>query len=97
MAKGRNTAPGPLTAAAAEILRGERGKRGFNDSTLAKAAGVDRTAVGLIMKGAKVPDIEVLERLCVTLGRTLTWVVTQAETATEGRRFDDSDVAGELL
>ena len=88
MPKAPNTAPGPLTEAVAEILRVERGRRSLNDSTLAKLSGVDRIAVGRILKGLKVPDIEVLEQLAVALGRTLTWVLVAAEDATSGVRFE---------
>jgi transcriptional regulator with XRE-family HTH domain len=88
MSKGPNTAPGALTAAIAELLRGERGKRGLNNSTLAEASNVNRTAVGKILSGKKVPDIEVLESLAIALGRSLTWVAQEAEKALEGRRYD---------
>lgn len=87
MPKAPNTAPGPLTEAVAEILRAERARRNFNDSTLAKAANVDRTAIGMILKGKKVPDIEVLESICIALGHTLTWVAAEAEDATSGLRL----------
>jgi transcriptional regulator with XRE-family HTH domain len=88
MPKAPNTAPGPLTVAVGEILRVERARRNFNDSTLAKAANVDRTAVGLILKGKKVADIEVLERLALALGLTLTSLFKAAEDATNGLRFE---------
>jgi transcriptional regulator with XRE-family HTH domain len=88
MPKAHNTAPGPLTVAVGEILRVERARRNFNDSTLAKAANVDRTAVGLILKGKKVADIEVLERLALALGLTLTSLFKAAEDATNGLRFE---------
>jgi transcriptional regulator with XRE-family HTH domain len=88
MPKGTNTPPGALTLAIAEILRAEMGRRSYKDAGLARASGVDRSAIGRIVKGQKVPDIEVLEALCVTLGRTLTSVLKEAEAASEGRRFD---------
>ena len=88
MPKAPNTAPGPLTEAVGEILRAERARRNLNDSTLAKVANVDRTAVGLILKGKKVPDIEILESICIALGRNLTWVAKEAEDATSGLRLE---------
>lgn len=88
MPKGSNSAPGPLTEAVAEILRVERGRRSLTDSAIARLAGVDRIAVGKILKGTKVPDIEVLESIAIALGSTLKDVLRKAEQATEGRRFD---------
>lgn len=89
MPKAPNTAPGPLTLAVAELLRVERGRRNLNDSTLAVLSGVDRIAVGRILKGLKVPDVEVLEKLAVALGMTLTTLCQKAEDATSGLRFED--------
>ena len=88
MPKAPNTAPGPLTAAVAELLRVERGRRSLNDSTLAAISGVDRIAVGRILKGLKVPDIEVLEKLALALGLSLTELCKEAEDATNGLRFE---------
>ena len=87
MPKAPNSAPGPLTEAVAELLRAERGRRSFNDSALAAISGVDRIAVGRILKGLKVPDIEVLEKLALALGLTLTDLCKQAEDATSGLRL----------
>jgi transcriptional regulator with XRE-family HTH domain len=88
MPKGPNTPPGALTVAVAEILRAEMGRRSYKDAGLARASGVNRNAIGLITKAQKVPDIEILEALCVTLGRSLTSVIRDAELAAEGRRFE---------
>ena len=52
MPKAPNTAPGPLTAAVAQILRMEQGRFRLNDSDLARIAGVNRTEVGLILRAA---------------------------------------------
>ena len=87
MPKAPNSAPGPLTEAVAELLRAERGRRSFSDSALAAISGVDRIAVGRILKGLKVPDIEVLEKLALALGLTLTDLCKSAEDATSGLRL----------
>lgn len=86
MPKAPNTKPGPLTKALADVLVRYQGR--MTDSHLANIAGVDRTATGKILKGTKVPDIEVLERLAMALGQTLTSVSKEAEAAVEGVRFE---------
>jgi transcriptional regulator with XRE-family HTH domain len=88
MAGGPNTAPGPLSIAVSDFLRAEMGRRSLSDSGLSRLSGVHRSAIGKILKNKKVPDIEVLESLCVALGRSLTFVLKQAEGASEGRRFE---------
>ena len=86
MPKAPNTAPGPLTAAVAEILRMEQGRFRLNDSGLARLAGVERIAVGRILRGVKVPDIEILARICVALELTLSAVSAAAEAQVAGAK-----------
>jgi transcriptional regulator with XRE-family HTH domain len=89
MAKGPNTAPGPLSEAVAEQLRAQRGKLNYSVAALARTANVDRTALGYILKGKKTADIEVLEDVCAALNLTLSKVVKSAEAAVEGLRFEN--------
>ena len=84
MPKAPNTAPGPLTAAVAEILRMEQGRFRLNDSSLARLAGVERTAVAKILRGDKVPDIEILALICAALELTLSAVSAAAEAQVAG-------------
>lgn len=84
MPKAPNTAPGPLTAAVAQILRMEQGRFRLNDSGLARLAGVDRIAVGRILRGVKVPDIEILALICAALELTLSSVSAAAEEQVAG-------------
>ena len=86
MPKAPNTAPGPLTAAVAEILRMEQGLFRLNDSGLARLAGVDRIAVGRILRGVKVPDIEILALICEALELTLSAVSAAAEAQVAGTK-----------
>jgi transcriptional regulator with XRE-family HTH domain len=78
MPKGPNTAPGTLTRAVAELLRVEKGRLMLNDSQISVLSGVDRIAVGLILRGLKVPDLELLNKLCLTLGTTVSSVTAAA-------------------
>ena len=86
MPKAPNTAPGPLTAAVAEILRMEQGRFRLNDSGLARLAGVERTAVAKILRGVKVPDIEILALICGALELTLSSVSAAAEAQVAGTK-----------
>jgi transcriptional regulator with XRE-family HTH domain len=51
-----------------------RALRGWNQSVLAKASGIDKSLISRYERGAKVPSLRTLERLCVAAGVPFSWI-----------------------
>jgi transcriptional regulator with XRE-family HTH domain len=73
-----NVAP-RLTIAFAAAVKRHRKRRGVSQETLAEAAAVHRTYVGLIERGARTPTIDVAERIAKALGLSLSALIKEAE------------------
>ncbi len=63
----------------AEVLRRERGGKGWSVVELARRADVDRSHLGEIEAEKRAPSIETLEKLCDALGITLSALFAEAE------------------
>lgn len=59
---------GRLQQALASTMRASRSKRGWSQERLASVAGLDRSYVGDIERGAVSPTLQTLEKLSVALG-----------------------------
>ena len=94
MAKGKNSAPGPLTDAIAEVIRARIGVLRTNKSRVAEATGIPRTTLGGIVDGTTVYDIEQLDKVCMALGVEIEDVLAKAEkiAAKVGDRRVDSGI-----
>jgi DNA-binding Xre family transcriptional regulator len=67
MAKGKNSDPGPLTEAIADIIRARMAILRTNKARVAEATGIPRTTLGYIIDGSRVYDIEQLDKVCQSL------------------------------
>jgi DNA-binding Xre family transcriptional regulator len=94
MAKGKNSAPGPLTEAIAEVIRARIGVLRTNKSKVAEATGIARTTLGGIIDGTTVYDLEQLDKVCMALGVQIEDVIKDAEAiaAKKGDRRVDSGI-----
>lgn len=88
MAKGTNTAPGPITAAIADIINERMGRLRTNKSRVAAATGIPRTTLGYIIDGTHVYDIEQLDKVCMALGVEIEDVLEKASKKTQSRLID---------
>lgn len=78
MAKGKNSAPGPITKALSAVIRHHMTDLRTNKSRLAEATGIARTTLGNIVDGKAVYDIEQLDRVCQALGQEIEDVLKDA-------------------
>jgi len=94
MAKGKNSAPGPLTKAIAEVIWLRISELRTNKSRVSEATGIARTTLGGIIDGTTVYDIEQLDRVCMALGVQIENVLADAEKIAEknGDRRVDSGI-----
>lgn len=94
MAKGKNSAPGPLTKAIAEVVWARVSELRTNKSRLSEATGIPRTTLGGIVDGTTVYDIEQLDKVCMALGVQIEDVLEKAEAiaAKWGDRRVDSGI-----
>jgi len=94
MAKGKNSEPGPLTIAIAEVIRAEMGRKKTNKSRVAEVARIPRTTLGGMVDGSTVYDIEQLDRVCMALGLRIEDVLEMADDIAEkgGNRRVDSGI-----
>ena len=60
-----------MTRASIEVAKAVKDNKPMSNGDLAKAVGVDRSYVGRILRGEKVPSLEVAGRLARALGLTL--------------------------
>jgi len=91
MAKGKNSDPGPLTVAIAEVIRVEMGRLNANKSRVAEVSKIPRTTLGGMIDGTVVYDLEQLDRVCMALGVRIEDVLKEAEKIAEksgNRRID---------
>ena len=75
-----------MSAVAARIgvvIRRNRTDRGLSQESLAELAGLSRSFVGEIERGAAVPSVETLQRLADALGEKLSVLICQYERITE--------------
>ena len=75
-----------MSAVAARIgivIRHNRTGRGLSQESLAELAGLSRSFVGEIERGAAVPSVETLQRLADALGEKLSVLICQYECLTE--------------
>ena len=79
MAKGKNSDPGPLTVAIAEVIRARIGVLRTNKSRVSEATGIPRTTLGAMIDGTSVYDIEQLDKVCMALGVQIEDVLEDAE------------------
>lgn len=68
-----------LSEAFAWAIRRRRVRRRMSQETLAEAAGVHHTYVGLVERGKRNPSLDVAERLALALGLKLSALVAEAE------------------
>jgi transcriptional regulator with XRE-family HTH domain len=68
----------------AEVIRRERGGKGWSIMELADKAGVDRSYLGGIEAEKHSPKVETLEKLCDALGIRLSWLFVEAERRRDG-------------
>ena len=94
MAKGKNSEPGPLTEAIAEVIRAQVGVLRTNKSRVADATGIARTTLGGIIDGTTVYDLEQLDKVCMALGLEIEDVLAKAEAiaSKNGDRRVDSGI-----
>lgn len=75
-----------MSAVAARIgvvIRRNRTDRGLSQESLAELAGLSRSFVGEVERGAAVPSVETLQRLADALGEKLSVLICQYERITE--------------
>ncbi len=68
-----------LDAALARVIRDHRQVRGLSMDALASAAGLHRTSLGLIERGARGLSVSAAHRLAKALGMSLSTLVEEAE------------------
>lgn len=73
-----------LSAAFARVVKAHRTRKGLSQETLAEAAEIHPTYVGLLERGKRKPTIDVAQRLANALGLKLSTLIIEAESA--GRR-----------
>lgn len=78
MARGRNTEPGPLTAAIAAILYDAFLESLLTQTQLGVRVGIPQSMISEYLRGLRVLDIELLDRLCRALGLELGNVIAVA-------------------
>lgn len=88
MAKGTNSAPGPLTLAIADIIHERMAELRTNKSKVAEASGVPRTTLGPMVDGTSVFDVEQLDKVCQALGIDIEDVQKKAADKTSHRVID---------
>jgi len=88
MAKGTNSAPGPLTAAIADIIYARMTELRTNKSRIAAASGIPRTTLAHMIDGTSVYDIEQLDKVCQALGIEIEDVQKKAAEKTQHRVID---------
>lgn len=85
MAKGKNSAPGLLTTATADILYRAMTDLRSSKAAVARATGIPRTTVGPMIDGTSVMDVEQLDLVCQALGLQVEDVMEEAAERSEGR------------
>lgn len=88
MAKGRNSEPGPITQAIADIINARMGYLRTNKARVAEATGIPRTTLGYIIDGTNVYDIEQLDKVCQALDVEIEDVLEAAAAKTAHRVID---------
>lgn len=78
MARGRNTPPGPLTGAIAAVLYDAFLESLLTQAQLGAHVGIPQSMVSEYLRGKRVLDIELLDRLCRILGVEIVNVITVA-------------------
>ena len=78
MAPARSTLP-PLIRAIGQTLRAERERRGWSQEKLCDKAGLDRTYLSGVERGARSPNLRALLRICDALGVPLSRIMLAAE------------------
>jgi len=91
MPKGTNTPVGLLSEAISELLHARMAYLRSNKSKLAEASGIPRTTLGPIIDGKRTFDVEVLDRICRSLGLDIVDTMKKADAATQ-RRLVEPDV-----
>ena len=79
MAKGKNSAPGPLTKAIAEVIWARMSYLRTNKSRVSETTGIARTTLGGIIDGTTVYDLEQLDKVCMALGVRIEDVLEDAD------------------
>lgn len=72
-----------ISARIGVVIRRNRTDRGLSQESLAELAGLSRSFVGEIERGAAVPSVETLQRLADALGEKLSVLICQYERITE--------------
>jgi transcriptional regulator with XRE-family HTH domain len=68
-----------VAARVGRVLRSCREKRGLSQEGLAEIAGLSRSFLGEIERGACVPSIETLQKLADALGEKLSFLISLYE------------------
>jgi transcriptional regulator with XRE-family HTH domain len=69
----------PIAIRFGRVVRTCREQRGLSQESLAELAGLSRSFLSEIERGASVPSLETLQKLADALGEKLSFVVSQYE------------------
>ena len=68
-----------LLRAVGEVIRTERGKRGFSQESFADAVGLHRTYIGSVERGERNITLGNLAKIALALGLTTSLLIAKAE------------------
>ena len=85
MAAGSKPAPGPLSEAIAEILRGQQARKKTTAQAISKAVGMSPAQLSGVLNGQKHVDVEQLDRICFALSLDMEAVLREADEMSAGR------------
>jgi transcriptional regulator with XRE-family HTH domain len=76
-----------------KVVRRRREKVGLSQEALADKAGLHRNYIGLLERGLRTPSIEVLRKVAVGLGTTMSSLIRadKAFCGLEARSLDETD------